>query len=381
VTHIGKPHRRSNRGFSAVVLLLFFPAWLPGGIAAEPAAEVSGIAPAVSPYRPPEDTAEILKVDPPMQRYFSDRVTARTGSEDRLRQLVEAITLPTGLNFAYDAEATFDARTTFQRRRGNCVSFSILVVAVARKFGFEAFFQNVNLPERWDRFGDLIASVQHINVRVKTDDGEFVADLRPDLVPPTNVADLRALRDSRAFAEFYNDIGFFRLVHGDTQQALQFMIRATMVDPGCAAAWANRATLHMRLGDLTAARTCFERSLRIDAYGMTALTGYVTLLRAQGAVDDLRKMTKLESRAKRLQDRNPYYQEHLAERADAAGDVATAERLFRRALDLKADDPELWAGWASALQKLGREDEARRAAAKAEKLRSRLAAAPVYFAR
>ena len=330
-----------------------------------------------SAYQAPTDPRELLKVDEPMRRFFGERLRLPGNTGDRLRALIEAILQPDGLHFAYDAEGTFDARETFRQRRGNCVSFSLLVVAVAREFGFRASFQSAANSARWERFGDHIVSVHHMNVRVEADGGNYVIDLWPELVAGMG-ATMRVVSDQRAFAQFHDTVGFFNLLHEQPADALQFMILATKTDPDYADAWANLGSLRSHLGNLVEARACFERALGADSRCVLALDEYVTVLRRLGSPEDLRTATKYERRAQGIRDRNPYYQQRLAERAQEHGDWVAAEKFLRQAIALKNDEPQFYEQWVTVLRQLGREDDASRATAQLEKLRRRRAAVPAY---
>ena len=328
--------------------------------------------PAVA-YHAPTDPGELLKIDEPMRRFFSERLQPHRGRAGQLHALLAAIHQPDGLNFTYDRECTFDARETFRQRRGNCVSYSFLVVAIAREFGFAVSFQYVNKPIQWDRIGNLVISVRHMNVRVDLGHEFYLIDLQPDVLSDTDRTDMQVVSDQRAFAEFYGTAGFFELLHGRPAEALRYTTLATTTDPGCAHAWANRAVVHARFGNLAEARACFERSLQADPKDLFTLEGYVGILQRLGTKEDLQIAAKYERRAQSVRDRNPYYQQRLAERALERGDRGAAEKLLRRAVALKGDEPQFYEQWVQVLHQLGRDDDARRAAAKLEKLRRRLA--------
>jgi tetratricopeptide (TPR) repeat protein len=321
----------------------------------------------------PDDPRELLKVDDAMRGYFAPRVKTRSTDSRALRQIVDAILQPDGLNFSYDAEATFSARDTFRLRRGNCVAFSFLVAAVTREFGFKATFQNVDTMPTWNRFGRIVASIQHVNVRVVANDGVFIVDLRPDTIPHTDGDGLQSVRDEREFAQFYNNVGFFYLVHGHSDEAMRYFTQATKIDPTYAGGWANVAGLHSQSGQLVAARDCYEKSLQLDRYGLVAMVGLVHILQQIGTPEDRRQAAKLERRAKSIEARNPYYQQYCAQLAREKGDLVAAEKLLKLAIDLKNDEPEFYQQWIEILQKMGRDGDARRITARLEKLETDLA--------
>lgn len=366
-------HSRSARAwFAAIASALCLGSCQAAAGADLPLAARTPAEPAPAIYLAPENPSELLRMDPEMRRFFDQHVTARHPSTTALQEIVAAIVRPEGLGFAYDGIGTFDAGETCRRRRGNCLSFALLVTAVARAYGFKTFFQQIAQPERWDRVGGLITSVQHVNVRVETGNGRYVVDMRPDLVSATVGRGATTIADERVAACFYSDVGFVHLVQGRTAEARQAMLIATQVDPHCASAWANRATLHARLGELAAARSCYERSLQIDRHGVDVLVGLVSVLERLGTPEDLRLAGELERRAQRLRDRNPYYHQHLAQVASERADWDTAEEQLRRAIALKDDEPEFFEQWIASLRQLGRDATAKRAATKLERLRARL---------
>jgi Flp pilus assembly protein TadD len=335
--------------------------------------------PAVT-YHVPSDPGELLKVDEPMRRFFGARLQAHPDRADQLRTLLDAIFRPDGLGFTYDRSSTFDARETFRQRRGSCVGFSFLVVAIAREFGFDASFQDVTTPIRWDRIDKLVISVRHMNVRVNLGRDYYLIDLQPDIVAVARENNMRVISDQRAFADFYGTVGFFELLRGQPKEAMRCMILATATDPNSPYAWANQAALHSHGGDLGRARACFERALKVDPRNLFALEGYVGVLQRLGTREDLRIAAKYARRAQSVRDHNPYYQHRLAERAQTHGDWAAAEKFLRRAIALKDDDPEFHEQRVQVLRQLGREADARRATRKLEKLQRRQAADRVTHA-
>ncbi len=349
------------------------------GMAAR-ATEPALAAPAAEPvYVPPQFPPDILKLDDEMRRFFADRITASRYSIDRLHEIVDAILRPSGLNFQYESDATFDAREAFRRRRGNCVTFAMLVTAVAREFGLEATFQNVEAATRWNHYGDIVVSVMHLNVRVDTDDGLYVVDLRPDLMPSTRVDAMQTIRDERAFAQFYSNVGFFRLVCGEPVEALRYMTFATTIDPNFAAAWTNCGNVNLRMNKWSEARACFERALRADRNDLAAASSLLGLLTRSGTPADLKAAQKLERRAEAMRSRNPYFQQRFAEQAQERGDWKESERLLRRAISLKNDEPDFYVELIATLRQLGREADAKRMERKLEALRARVAAASVRY--
>ncbi|HTL67594.1 MAG TPA: tetratricopeptide repeat protein [Lacunisphaera sp.] len=366
------PGRITRRGTAAAAGLLAFVA-APAGYLPEPAGDAVTVETAADRgYWPPEDWRQLLALDEPMRNFFAGRVHPVGTDGARLMEIVDAIIKPDGLNFAYEAEGTYDAREAFRRRRGNCASFAFLVVAAAREQGLAVQFQDIETSQQWDRFGRFIASVRHTNVRMPVDNATYVVDLRPDQ-GPTPAADTRyVVRDERAFAHFYSTNGFFHLVRGDVAGALHLMELATATDPRSPVVWSNLGNVHAQRGDLAAARSCFERTLRLNRYDMAALVGLVGVLQRQGRPEDAGLLAKYGRRVESYRARNPYYHYQLATAAATGGDWLAAEQSLRRAIRLKDDEELFQEQLAEALRHLGRPSEAAKVDKRLAELRDRI---------
>jgi Flp pilus assembly protein TadD len=347
--------------------------------AVSPGPAQEAIPPLAAPdYQPSEDARQLLVVNDEMRVFFASRVNREGHEHEILHDIVVAILRPGELGFVYDPEGTYDAREAFRRRRGNCQGFAFLAVAMAREYGLQVAFQDIGTLQLWNRFDRFIATVRHTNVRMIGAGADYIIDLRPDLGRPTFYNDSFVVRDERAFAHFYTTAGFFRLVHGDCEGARRLMQRATEVDGKSAIVWSNLGNLHLQLGEAAAARTCFERALRLDSRMEDALTGLVRVLRLQGGPDDLKLAAKHERRAQAYRDRNPYYVHHLGVEARARGDTAAAEELLRKAIRLKKDEPLFHEELITLLRAAGREVDAQRAEVRLAKVRKEMDRVQTY---
>ncbi len=337
--------------------------------AGETAAPAGAPEPFPAAYTPPVDPAEVMALDPDLLRIFETRVTARRNERQTLQQILDTLLDPGALGFVYEAHSTYDVRETLRRRRGNCVSFALCIIALCRHFGLPAYPQVIPLPSKWDRIGQHVVNLHHMNVRVIGSESAYLVDLRPDLVPAGEVRLRRVVPDARALAIFYSNVGFFQLVAGRADEAFAAMTQATQIDPTFADGWTNRGVLLARKGDLTAARAAFERSLALNRRQEMALLGLVGVLHRLGGADDLKLAAKLERRARAVRDANPYYREKLAQDARDQHDWLRAEREFKQAVRLKPDEPTFRFQWIHALRELGRTNEADRQQRRLDRMR------------
>lgn len=317
-------------------------------------------------YIPPADSGEILRIDREMLRFFEGRVPRFGGMDERLDAIVSSILDSDGLGFSYREDGDYDPRETFRRREGNCVAFSLLVVAVAREFRLTARFNEVRTDPQWERFGQVVAELRHLNVVVRGDAGNVMVDLLPP--PGTGVAltTTKQIPDARAFAMFYSNIGVQRLGQGRLAEALPLLERATAISPLYAEGWVNLGHARFRAGDNERAQACYERALKEEPHDLKALSSLVQLYRATGQAH---VAEQFERRTERFRERNPFYLAERARRDLATGDAAAAERLLRRALAIKGDEPAFYELAIEAARQLGHERDAARWTERLAKLR------------
>ena len=331
-------------------------------------AESPGPAPtasAAAAYRLPADPAELLRLNDEMRTFFSARVHRDASLERKLDEIVAAILGEKGLHFRYEVDGVYDVREAFRRRSGNCATFSLLVVAIAREFRIPAEFNEVNILPRWNRSGDLVMEHRHINVWVPTHEGGCEIDLK-------FLADLRATRssvhvvpDARAFAALYSNAGVFRLAAGDPAGAFTLLRFATEVDPCAPGAWANLACAYLHASNNEMARCCYTRALALAPETMAAISGLAYIERKAGRSAEA---AKLERKAAHYRERNPYYLLAVARDELAGGNPEAARRHLARAIRIKSDEPEFYELMVAVARRLGHEREAARWASRLDGL-------------
>src|SRR5690349_8728949 len=68
----------------------------------------------------------------------------------------------------YNDTSTHTVSETFHERRGNCLSFTMLFVELARAVGLRAHYQLVDVPPRWSHETDLIVIANHVNTIIES---------------------------------------------------------------------------------------------------------------------------------------------------------------------------------------------------------------------
>jgi tetratricopeptide (TPR) repeat protein len=323
-----------------------------------------------APFVFPADDRDLLALDDEMRQYFSTRIDARADLKTQLDQVSAAILGEKGLHLAYDKDGNHPAQQSFRLRRGNCLSFSLLVVAVARAYGLPAEFYEINSYPNWDRSGSFVTEIHHLNVQIRL--GATRYEIDPLLEAErgarvARVASAKPVSDTRAFAHFYNNLGVARLAAGAAVEAQTFFDRALAADPTAAFVWANKGTALRLAHAYAAAQSCLERAVKEDPAELAALSSLARLFAETGRPEEA---ARLEKKVERYRLKDPYYLASLAQAEYARGQHRDANGYLRRAIAIKDDEPEFYELRIRVAQALGWTADAQRWAARVRELRA-----------
>lgn len=280
------------------------------------AAELLAGAPLGVPEVPPAVVPEqdVLALTPEMREFLKEHVDRNGPDGLKLRQLVSAIMDPRTFGVAYD-NTTRTASETFRARRGNCLSFSNLFVAMARDVGLNVQYQEVDVPPAWTLDNDTYVLNEHVDVFVNLGAaGTRVVDFNSGDFKSTY--EMRTISDARALAHFYNNIGVERMLAGNTASALACFRKAvTEGDGRFPPAWTNLGTLYMRNGHSVHAEAAYLQALNESDSDLVAMSNLARLYERLG---DRERADAYRKRVIHFRWLNPYYRYELARRAYAA---------------------------------------------------------------
>jgi Flp pilus assembly protein TadD len=281
------------------------------------------------------DDEAVLAVSAEMQAFLDAHVARKAVRATRLRQLASAIVGEGRFGLEYD-ETTRTASETFRTRRGNCLSFSNMFVAMARRVGLDVDYQEVDVPPDWSFKDDAFVLNRHVNVLVDLGkEGEHVVDFNMDDFRTTY--DRRTISDARALAHFYNNLAVERMQAGDAASALAYFRRATVHDPFFSPAWTNLGILYGRKGHPDHAEAAYLQALRADERDLVPMSDLANLYERRGDRD---RAAVYRSRVAHHRQRNPYYRFQLAREAFLAQDYDAAISHLKYAVGRKKNEDQ-----------------------------------------
>jgi Flp pilus assembly protein TadD len=307
----------------------------------------------------PVPADDVLALTPEMRAWAHAEVPASLPPTERLDLLVRRLQDTDGGALVYDPWFTVGARESFAAQRFNCLSFSHLLVAMARELGLEVYYLEARYRERYDREGDLVLLSGHVTVGWGGGIRHWVVEFGQQSRLDTS----RVVRidDRRALALHHANLGAAALRRGDPRTALGQLATAIAVDPRAGGAWVNLGVALRRRGDLAGAENAYRQAIAVEADLLPGYSNLYSLLRATH-----RSTAALVADIAQLRNRDPWLLLAMGDECMEAHDLGCAERLFRQARAAAPDEAAPAAALAALALSRGDAEKARRWLRRAE---------------
>ncbi len=295
-----------------------------------------------------------LAITPEMREFLVKNIDRTLPPLERLKALDEVVFRNNALNFKY-AEQSRTASETFNNRNGNCLSFTLLFIAMARELGLDARFREVEIAPTFSMTGKYSTLHQHINAAVLFAEGMYVMDVFPGV---NRIAiGGRLVSDQRGLAHFYNNMAVEELGKGNLAGAESLLKTALESDPTAPSVWVNTGVVKLQAGRFQEAEKCYRTAMQADPHDLAAIGNLVIVLRHEGKNKEADKYAR---KAKALWDKNPYRFFAIGMKAYDEGKYAESLENYKRALKLKNKEHNFYFAMARAYVRLSRHEEARK---------------------
>ncbi|MCP5049126.1 MAG: tetratricopeptide repeat protein [bacterium] len=304
-----------------------------------------------------EGSGEFLAVSDEMTQFMDKHLTGVTNRKDRLQKLIDSIYDRTLLDFEYSESITSTARETFKNRRGNCLSYTGMFIAMVRYAGLPARFQEVYDYSTWTKRENLVVFNRHINAVVFVDGKKMEVDFSTNSDKDKFLRRSRLVSDDRAHAHFYNNLGAEALMAKDYTDAESLFNRAIAWDKTFSPTWNNLGLLFRQTGRLGLAEKSYLKAMSLDKNDVSARANLFRLFKTRGEID---KAVKIRQSIERVYDRNPFYHFNLGQEAYKNRRFRLAIKHFRRAIKRKSGERLFYSRMAAAYDKLGNDKAAKK---------------------
>lgn len=318
---------------------------------------------------------DFLTLDPAMQRLVADTLAQgpkRPPASRIATLLLEKLSELGYFNNTYSAAETFSAKDTFSNKRGNCLSFTNLFIALSREAGLRVQFQLVDVPPSWQSESNYVLRNLHINAivlgsaRRSSNRGAFSVDFNHVQTDPEYAH--RTIDDSEARSLFLSNIGVGHLLEDELEQGFVYLRESIKNAPENADHWINLAAFYATSQAHQEAIHAYHRALELKPRSRSALAG---LGRVHARLGESRKAQQYQRLARRYRDRNPYFHYGRARALYGQGDHELALASINRAIKLKKNSGNFYLLLGQIQHQLAAEDAARLSFTRAAKIFAR----------
>jgi Flp pilus assembly protein TadD len=303
--------------------------------------------PAIPPMenQPPVKVADvdILKVSSEMIEFAEQHAPRNLKHANKAFNLAYASLDRNFLNFRYDPSVTLSAEDAFRLKQGNCLSFSSMIVAMARAAGLVAWYQEVDVPQEWSSINETLLVARHVTAVVEDQHLEYVVDIsrkynEQDRKNRDHFGTYhwrRKISDKEALAQFYNNLGVDALIDGQLGEAHAWFVKALDTDHDAGFVWSNLGVVYRRNSQDKDAETSYKVALELDSRNSTALNNLYALYVEQG---NEAAASDVQAQVERYRRKNPYYLQQLSTEAMEQQRYKAAIGLIQRALKIKEEE-------------------------------------------
>lgn len=272
---------------------------------------------------------DVLAVPPDLRAQLHEGIKAAGASpQQRVEWLSFFLFSPQGLDLQYGADSTGTVSETYASRQANCLSATLMFLALAHELGYTSWAQEYRRALVWGREDDTIYRIAHVNANVRTPAATFTVDFEPDLIADGEERP-RRISEDRLLAHFYNNRAAERMSRHDYVGALNAIHRALSLDERFVPAWNNLGVVNLRLGRHESAEQAFRQALSVHPSNESALSNLAALYSNTGEAELLQRF---ERRLQRAQRRDPFHQFEVGLALEAQGEFRQARRHYRRAI-------------------------------------------------
>lgn len=266
-----------------------------------------------------------------MRRVAHD-ATGTGGTWVRLERLQAYLFDAERFPFAYETRGTLTAEQAFAQRRGNCLSFTNLFIALSRSVGIPVRAAVPAYVGGSEREGDLVVITTHVVAAIGMGDQLAIFDF--DRTRNRPLVGAKIVGDLRLSAMYQNNLGVEALRGAKLDEALRRLEAATRLSPDFADAWGNLGVARRRSGDSDGALEAYRRALELEPRNPTVLGNLATLYRGLGK----HREADAALLGADLEEASPFFVLTRGDIELARGRFRAAMRLYRQARRL---DPEL----------------------------------------
>ena len=317
---------------------------------------------------------DLFAVTPEMKAFAKQAVRRSDNYFDKVKDLHIALLSsgPGGHGIVYSAYVTEVPHITFQQRRANCLSFTLLYVALARYVGIKAYVNEVQIPPTWDlRKKKDMVFLRHVNVKVPILMPNMAMVKRDEVIIDLEMGRYKSnynqheISDVEAEAQFHSNRAMEYLEQGNLTDSFLSLRKSLQLNDQQSYVWSNLGALYGRKKLWLEAEVAYMHALELEPEDLTVRNNLAYLYSQTGDKEKAQKYYRL---AQRYRDSNPFFQYSVALSAYEQRDYDSALQYVLRAIAREKGDVRFYQLAADIYEKQGRDSKLEQMKNKIKKL-------------
>ena len=273
-----------------------------------------------------------LELDADMERDIENAVGRRDEPRERIHKLVRYLN-DRGIGFKQLQGVSLPVRRAFHERRGDCMTYAMLFIALSRHIGLETYFVHASDVRTFYEKGNALYASSHIAVGYGEDPGYLVVDFYREF-NDWQLAAYRRIDDAAAVSLYYNNVAVFTMNAGRPKDAENLLTYLVAARPNLAELHNNLVVVDLRLkrfdGALEAARNGLARFPRYKPL-------YTNAIQAAYGVGDADLARTYETKAQEIVSSDPLFVFARGLQLYEREEFTLAAQHFERALEGRKD--------------------------------------------
>jgi tetratricopeptide (TPR) repeat protein len=284
-----------------------------------------------------------LRLSPQLRSLLRDKVGYAGTEKSRLLKVVRFVADSDGLGFQYQTQSSLTAEKAYAARRGDCMSYANLLVALARTLDVPVRYVRITqLPVTWEAGGRFFES-SHMAVALGRDaswEQAVIVDFGNVHTSAWRFSLYDDVPDAEAFVLFQNNVAVQKLLAGDVSGAEHILRFFQDHAPGVPEIANNLSLVLLQTGKdreaMDLLHAAVERFPRFRPL-------FANAVQAARRLGDEAMATALEQRGRELLEEEPAWNFNEGMRSYHARAYSTAALRFEKALSADPDNVRLLA--------------------------------------
>ena len=222
----------------------------------------------------------MLETDDAMLAFIAEYVGEAKSASRRFERLLRGLSREGYFSetYSYDAGQTLTAAETFNKKTGNCLSYTTMFIALARSIELSAYYQIVDIPANWDAEGGYLIRYSHINLVIDdvNVDSQGTREVTVDFnaVEPSPQYSRWRISDQDATALFHSNRSVDHMVAGNARMGFAHLRKALQLMPNNADLWLNLGAFYAKQKQPQMAVLAHRVVLEMDSQNKSAMSGH-----------------------------------------------------------------------------------------------------------